>query len=152
STFCCLFLLFSATVSKASHIVGADMYYTHVSALTYKVTVILYGDCGPASSAAFGTLPSATPKVCVFNGATAVTTLTLAIEAPSAGVEITPVCPAYTYSTQCTNPSFTTPGIKKFVYSTNYTFPTTSAAWRFVFNGSCGTASAAGRAAAITNL
>ncbi len=150
-TLCCIVLLCGAFNSRASHIVGADLFYTHISGLTYKVTVILYGDCGPASSGAFSTLPTGTPRVCVYNGATPVATLILNIEAPAAGTEITPVCPAYTFSTQCTSPSFATPGIKKFVYSTNYTFPTTSAVWRMVFNGAHGSSSA-GRAAAITNL
>jgi gliding motility-associated-like protein len=127
------------------------MFYTWVSGNTYKVTVVLYGDCGPASAAAFATLPTGSPKVCVFNGPTAVTTLSLVIQPPTAGIEITPVCPPEAGMTQCTNPSFAIPGIKKFVYSANYTFPSASAVWRFVFNGNYGS-STAGRAAAITNI
>ena len=56
--------------SYASHIVGADMYYTHIAGFSYWVTVILYGDCGPSSIGAFGSLPTSTPQVCVYNGAT----------------------------------------------------------------------------------
>ena len=39
-------------LTKASHIVGADLAYTHVTGSTYKVTLSLYGDCGPMSAAA----------------------------------------------------------------------------------------------------
>jgi hypothetical protein len=78
-------------------------------------------------------------------------TINLRIENPSAGVEITPVCAADRARTQCTSTSYTIPGIKKFVYSLNYTLPYESATWRFIFKGNYG-ASAAGRAAAITNI
>jgi gliding motility-associated-like protein len=143
--------LFTGGTSFASHIVGGDIYYTWISGLTYRVTVVLYGDCGPASAGAFGTLPTGAPRVCVYNGPTSVTMLTLAIQAPNAGTEITPVCPAALSLTQCTNNTFAIPGIKKFVYSTNYTLPSTSSNWRFIFNSAYG-ASSAGRAAAITNI
>lgn len=147
-----LLLFFCLPVrSIASHIVGADMYYTHMTGDTYKITVVLYGDCGPSSTGAFGLLPSGSPEVCVYDGGTNIATLTLAIEAPTTGTEITPVCAADAGSTQCTNTSFTIPGIKKFVYSTTYTFPYTSSVWRFIFDGNYGSGSA-GRAAAITNI
>ena len=137
----------------ASHIVGLDLYYTHLSGSTYKITLIAYGDCGPASSGAFASLPAAAPVVCVYNGSTSVASVTLAIQAPSTGVEITPVCHADSLLTQCTNTSYAIPGIKKFVYSANYTVPTTSAVWRFIFTGNMGAGSgSAGRAAAITNI
>ncbi len=143
--------LFSSTNSIASHIVGAEMHYAHVTGNNYKVTVILYGDCGPASSGAFGTLASATPKVCVYNGETMYTTLTLSVEAPAAGVEITPVCATDMAMTQCTSTAYAIPGIKKFVYSANVTLSEPSLVWRFIFAGDYGI-STAGRAVSITNL
>jgi hypothetical protein len=147
----CFFVLsFLSFNSKASHIVGTDLRYEWVSGDTYKIIVAIYADCGPASSAAFSTLPTGTPKVCVYNGSTAVATLTLAIEPPTAGLEVTPnLCPGVT--SQCTNPSSAMPGIKLFIYSTTYTLPSASPVWRFVFNGNYGSSSA-GRAGAITNL
>ncbi len=144
-------LMFGAKGSFASHVVGGDIYYTWLSGSTYRVTVVLYGDCGPASAGAFATLPGGSPRVCVYDGATPVTTLICTVNPPSAGVEITPVCPDSLARTQCTNTSNSIPGIKKFVYSINYTLPYTSANWRFVFNSTYG-ASSAGRAAAITNI
>jgi gliding motility-associated-like protein len=153
AAFSILLLLLSTVGSFASHIVGVDLYYTWVSGNTYKITLVAYGDCGPASSSAFSSLPSAVPKICIYNGDTYVSSINLAIQPPNFGVEITPVCPADINNTQCTNPSFSIPGIKKFVYSGTYTVPTTSTQWRFVFYGYMGaSAGGAGRAAAITNI
>lgn len=146
-----LLVVFSCN-AYASHIVGLDLFYTHVTGNTYKITLIAYGDCGPASSTAFATLPTASPVICVYNGSTSVASVSLTIQAPSAGVEITPVCHADSALTQCTNPAYSIPGIKKFVYSANYTVPTTSSVWRFIFTGNMGTSTSAGRAAAITNI
>ncbi len=151
-TFCTLLLL-SGGWASASHLVGMDLKYTHITGNTYKITLIAYGNCGSntGSGSAYSTLPTSTPTVYVLNGASLVATLTLAIEAPSAGTEITPVCPSELASTQCTDVTYAIPGIKRFTYSTTYTLPTTSQYWRFLFTGALG-ASSAGRAAAITNL
>ena len=146
-------LLLLAGNAYASHVVGVDLFYTWQSGNTYKITLIVYGDCGPASATAFGTLSSAAPHICVYDGNTNVGSTDLTIQAPTAGVEITPVCPADISLTQCTNTSFTIPGIKKFVYTGTYTVPYTSATWRFVYLGYMGAgASGSGRAAAITNI
>jgi len=138
--------------SFASHIVGGDIYYTSLGGLTYKITVVLYGDCGPASSGAFAGLPTAHPEVCIYDGATLWSSRALGIRPPSAGTEITPVCPDSISRTQCTNPSFAIPGIKKFVYDTIVVLPNTSTNWRFVFDAALGASGTAGRAAAITNI
>lgn len=145
-----IMLILGSISSFATHIVGCDIYYTHITGLRYRITVALYGDCGPASATAFASLPTAQPEVCVFNGASLWATLSLSAKAP--GVEITPVCPDSVSRTQCTNPSFDIPGIKRFTYDTIVTLPSVSAAWRMVFNGGLGTAGSAGRAAAITNI
>lgn len=146
-------LVFFGSNAFASHIVGLDLFYKHISGNTYTITLIAYGDCGPASSSAFSTLPTATPTVCIFDGNTSVASISLAIQAPATGIEITPVCPKDSANTQCTNPSNPIPGIKKFVYSVNYTLPYTSPVWRFIFTGDLAGGSAlAGRAAAITNI
>ena len=164
---CSVALLFMHFSTFASHIVGGDLNYTWISGNTYRITVILYGDCGPSSTGAFQTLQISSPQVCVYNGNTFVKTLYLPIQAPSCGVEITPVCPADSLNTQCHISSSPNPGIKKFVYSEEYTLPTTSRYWRFIYTSrndsgatgtlSCGfsgaaTPSGAGRAAAITNI
>ncbi len=142
-------LLFNAEVF-ASHMVGADLYYTHVSGNTYKVTFVAYGNCGAASAAAFSTLPTSTPQICIYNGDSLITSVSLAIDTPSAGVEVTPLCPGDT--SQCMNTTSVIPGIKKFVYSGNVTLPYSSATWRFIYTGAMGPGSAAGRASSITNI
>lgn len=144
--------LLMGTTARASHIVGLDLYYTYVSGNTYTVTLIAYGDCGPASATAFATLPTCSPQICIWDGTTYVDTLALLIQAPDSGVEITPVCPADIHLTQCTNNTYAIPGIKKFVYTAQYTLPYTSAAWCFTFTGLMGGGNLAGRAAAITNI
>ena len=147
-----LTLLVSGLVSKANHLVGMDLKYQHISGNTYKIILIAYANCGSAgSSSAYGLLPTNTPAIYIYNGASYITTINLTIEAPSAGVEITPVCPADSLQTQCTNVAFTTPGIKKFTYSGTYTVSGPSTAWRFLFTGDLG-GSSAGRALAITNI
>ena len=162
---CSAVLLLSFVSSYASHIVGANLTYTYVSGYTYKMVMSIYADCGPASLAAFETLPISTPQVCIFNGSTLFSTVSLTIDTPICGVEVTPGLPAGV-SSQCTSTSSTMPGVKKFVYSGNVTLSGPSAVWRFVYtsnNGStvaaygCGHAgsgapSGAGRAAAITNI
>ena len=149
----CLVLVLSTSSAFASHIVGVDLFYTWVSGNTYKITLMVYGDCGPSSSGAFSTLSFAAPQICIFNGDTLMGNTTLSIQTPTAGVEITPVCAADVSLTQCTDPANSIPGIKKFVYSGNYTLPYASSVWRFMYMGYMGSAAAgSGRAAAITNI
>lgn len=150
---CLVLLLLSFTSARANHLVGMDLYYTHVSGNTYRVTLVAYGNCGSAGpGSAYASLPSNTPAIHIYNGGSFVSTINLAIVAPSAGVEITPVCPADLLNTQCTNLSYTIPGIKKFVYSATYTLPGASSNWRFLFTGDMGGGNRAGRALSITNI
>ena len=141
-------LLTSGFNSFASHIVGIDLFYTYISGDTYQITLVAYGDC---AGSAFSSLPTGAPVVCVYNGNTSVGSVTLAIQAPTNGVEITPVCPADASLTQCTSLSYTIPGIKKFVYTGTYTLPSASSTWRFIFTGDMGSSSA-GRGTTITNI
>ncbi len=143
-------LLTSSFGARASHIVGADMSYQHISGLTYKITVALYGDCGPASAGAFASLPISMPQVCIYNGSTSVGTISLHIDSSLSFVETSPHCSGD--STLCTSPSSSVLGIMKFVYSATYTLPSTSSAWRFVYTGNNGPGAGAGRAAAVTNI
>ena len=149
-----IFLLFAillfATRSYSSHILGAYLSYAYLSGTTYKITLVLYGDCSPASSSAFGTLLYGSPSVCIYDGSTYKGVTTLAIDISASDIEVTPLCTGD--SSQCTNPSSSIPGIKKFVYSATYTLPYTSSVWRFIYGGYNGSASAAGRSASITNL
>ena len=143
-------LLLSASRSYASHIFGVDLYYTHVAGNTYTIHLVIYGDC---SGSAFPSLPTASPVIDIYNGSTSVSTVTLTLQAPTAGVEVTPVCAADAGSTTCSSAAATIPGIKKFVYTGNVTVTGTSAVWRFLFKGNMGTGIAsAGRSNSITNI
>ncbi len=142
-------LLLTSYASRATHIVGVDLSYSWISGSTYKISLTVYGDC---AGAAFPSLTSSAPVVCIYDGNTSVSSVTLALQPPTNGVEITPVCPADSNKTQCTNLSYTIPGIKKFVYTANYTLPYTSTVWRFLFTGSMGGSSSAGRGSGITNI
>jgi gliding motility-associated-like protein len=149
-----ILLLVVNSAALANHLVGLDLFYTWVSGNTYKITLVAYGDCGSAlTTSAFGALSGNTPRIYIYDGNTLLGNTTLAVQPPSAGVEITPVCPAYLSLTQCTDPSYSIPGIKKFVYSANYTLPGTSPYYRFLFTGEMTPGSfVAGRALSITNL
>ncbi|MCD6011212.1 MAG: Microbial collagenase precursor [Flavipsychrobacter sp.] len=156
SLFLAIVLVLSHTHTYATHIVGAELRYRWISGLTYEVTVFLYGDCGPASAGAFAGLPTSRPSVCIINGDPTLpahsSTLTMNLPIPSAGTEVTPVCPDSLGFTQCTSTSYSIPGIKKFVYSNTVTLPFASPCWRFIYNGSNGAVGSSGRAAVITNI
>jgi gliding motility-associated-like protein len=140
---------FTALYSYGSHIFGVDLYYTHIAGNTYKISLVIYGDC---SGAAFPSLSSATPVVDIYNGNTYESDVTLSLQAPTSGVEVTPVCSADAGSTTCSVTGSTIPGIKKFVYTGNVTVSTTSSVWRFLFKGDMGTGASAGRSNSITNI
>lgn len=142
-------ILLLSNNSKATHIYGADLFYTHISGNTYKVTLNVYGDC---AGSAFPALSLASAQVVVFNGSTTYTTLTLTGQSPTNGVEVTPVCPSQINNTKCSSLTNPWPGVKKFVYAANVTLNTTSANWRFRFTGNMGSAASAGRSTNITNI
>jgi len=142
-----LYLLLSTVAANASHIFGIDFYYKHVTGNTYTIYLTVYGDC---SGAAFGSLSTSTPQIDIYNGNTSISSINLAIQAPIDGVDVSPVCPAYVNSTTCTSGTIT--GVKKFVYSGNYTVSGPSSAWRFIFEGNMGTGATAGRSNNITNI
>lgn len=141
-----LFFFISSNESKATHIYGADLYYTHVSGNTYTITLNAYGDC---AGSAFPSLSSSNAQVSVYNGTNLYTTITLTLQNPTSGTEVTPVCASQINNTACNNGSL--PGVKRFVYSRNITLNTTSANWRFRFTGAMGSTSA-GRSSLITNI
>ncbi|MFI5195855.1 MAG: gliding motility-associated C-terminal domain-containing protein [Chitinophagales bacterium] len=132
-----------------------DLYYTWISGNNYQITAVIFGDCTNISpGSVFSLLSTASPEICIFRGNINVATISLNIQSPTAGVDITPVCPGQVGNTQCENPGSTIPGIKKFVYTAIYTLPapTVSSAWRFAFFGVLGNSSSAGRSVNITNI
>lgn len=149
--FCSFLIAFLAFYVKAeaSHILGGELFYTHVSGNTYNVTMIIYGDCS-GSVQAFQGLISATPEVQVYNGSTLTSTIFLQPQS-GAGVLVSPVCPDEINNTTCT-PNGTLPGVKKFVYTNSYTFSGTSANWKFRTTGQFQNSTLAGRSNSMTNV
>ncbi|WP_276132862.1 gliding motility-associated C-terminal domain-containing protein [Polluticoccus soli] len=138
------------TSAKASHFYGADLNYTHVSGNTYTITFTVYADCN-LSNPPFLSLPSATPEIEIWDGTTQINSIILAIQSPSSGTEVTPVCATQLNNTTCVSTTGTIPGVKKFVYTGTVSLGWTSTNWRFLFNGIMGS-SQAGRSNTITNI
>src|SRR5690606_11844042 len=82
-------LLVTGWRAGASHIYGMDLFYTHVSGNTYNVTMNVYGDC---SASNLSLLTTSSPVIHVFNGNTHYSRMQLALQSPTSGVEVTPVC------------------------------------------------------------
>lgn len=143
-----LFLLYSIGLS-ASHYYGVDLYYTHVSGNTYKVTIVSYGDC---SGQAFPTFPTSRPRVYIMKGNTQFLVDYLDLEPPTAGVEVTPVCPADLDKTTCVSPAGSVPGVKKFVYSKQFTLSGPASDWKFVYSGRTDGTTSAGRSNTLSNI
>lgn len=135
--------------ASATHIYGADFFYTYAGGTSYTVTLVVYGDC---SGSSFPNLSSSAPEVELYNGTTLITTQNLSIQAPSTGIEVTPVCPSQLSNTTCVSSTGTIPGVKKFTYSGTFTINSTSSAWKFRFTGTMGSTSSAGRSTSITNI
>jgi uncharacterized repeat protein (TIGR01451 family) len=137
--------------ANASHIVGADFSYKYVSGSTYKLTLVLWGDCGPSSALAFAMLPTSTPQICIYNRLAFDTSIYLQLDSSASFTEITPLCIGD--SSQCTNISSPLPGVRKYVYSNYITLPVVSSCWRFIYDAYNGSGGAnAMRAADITNI
>jgi hypothetical protein len=62
--------------ARASHIYGLDFFYEHVTGYTYRVYLVVYGDC---DAPIYGNLSKATPKIYVRNGTTTFTNFTLSL-------------------------------------------------------------------------
>lgn len=151
----CLFLASLLGISEkaaASHVYGGEIKYSYVSTSgtnhTYKITLILYGDCAGGSFPTF--LNGCSPVIDIYKDGAAQGNINL-VEVPAeSNIEITPVCPDEANNTKCSNPPGTNPGIKKFTYSANYICSGTGD-WAFVFNTQLG-CSTAGRSGQIQNL
>lgn len=140
--------------AEATHLYGADFYYTWNSGYNYTVTLVVYGDC---SGASFSGLNNMQPQVQIFRGTTAAsqTTLftTINLAQVGTGVEVTPVCASQATNTVCSNPSSSIPGVMRYVYTGSVTLSNIATNWRFHYTGSNGAAyPASGRSNSITNI
>ncbi len=144
-----MLLILSAGKLFATHYYGVDLFYTHVSGNTYKVSIVTFGDC---SGAAFPSFSVDRPRIYIKKGNTVVRTDVLDHEPPKDGIEVTPVCPDELNNTTCVNPQGTVPGVKKFVYSKEFTLSGPAADWKFVFLGETDGPIIAGRSNSLTNV
>lgn len=143
-----LFILCPGSVF-ATHYFGIDMFYTHVSGNTYRLTIVSFGDC---SGELFPSFSTTRPKVYIQKGSTDILSDFLDQEAPKEGVEVTNGCPADLAKTTCKDPNGTVPGVKKFVYSKEFTLPSQAADWKFVYRGETDGTALAGRSNSLTNV
>ncbi len=149
---CFLLLLTINPKAFCSHIYGGDLLYQHISGNTYRITVVLYGDCGSSDPATFASLNNSTPEIYVFDphDASFTSKIYLPIDVANSNVEVSPVCPAEIGNTTCN--SGVLPGIKKFVYYQDITLPHNSTEWTFIFTGLLVGNTSAGRTNSITNI
>lgn len=152
--YCICFLLLLTVNPKAfsSHIYGGDLLYQHISGNTYRITVVLYGDCGSSDPNTFASLNNSTPEIYVYdpNNLDSTYKIYLPIDVPNSNIEVSPVCPGELMNTTCNNGAL--PGIKKFVYYRDITLPYTSTEWTFIFTGLLVNNTSAGRTNSITNI
>jgi gliding motility-associated-like protein len=131
----------------ATHIIGGEIGYTHVSGFVYEITLSIYGDC---AGAAFPSLPAALPRVEITKNGVPFSFIDLSLTAP--GIEVTPVCPSEVNNTTCVNTSGTIPGIMRFIFKGTVVLDGPASNWSFIFNSQFGGSSGAGRSFAITNI
>jgi gliding motility-associated-like protein len=153
-------LIFLAKATSANHLLGGEINYKFISASgntqVYKVTLSFFADCSSnIPQGAFAALVNADPAISLFKNNTLVTSSRLIYDAAQSDIEITPVCPDEANNTACIDINNPIPGIKKFVYSRNFTLTGTANNWRFAFSGnitnSAAGATSAGRSFIIQN-
>lgn len=125
-----LFLVLICFNAKADHVLGGELYYTHLTNNTYRITMTVFGDCAGGS---FSALNNAHPRINVLNERGEYNVLILD-EDISQRAEVSNVCPAEAANTTCKTPTGKVPGVTKFVYSaTTELLP--AERWRFLFAG-----------------
>lgn len=147
--FIALLLLFPVEKLWATHYFGMDMYYTHVSGNTYRVTIVSFGDC---SGVQFPSFSTTRPRIYIKDDTTMIYDDYLEQEPPKDGVEVTEGCAADLAKSTCIDPAGTVPGVKKFVYSKEFTLPYRSANWKFIYLGQTDGNTIAGRSVSLTNV
>ncbi|MFM2207910.1 MAG: hypothetical protein RL213_1885 [Bacteroidota bacterium] len=121
-------LLVLSTRLQATHLVGADISYRHITGNTYQVELTFYRDC-------LGSRPPAGVGIeFVSENCHRSFTDTL-LRVAGTGNEITYPCPSA--STVCSDPASTTPGIQEYRYSKLVTLPSRCSDWVFSWSYCC---------------
>jgi gliding motility-associated-like protein len=133
-------LIFIGLSLKASHMQGADLWYTWIGPNTYKITVTFYKDCngfvdmGPTLTGV--TVESA-------SGCGPIQQVTMNIVPGFDSVEVSPLCPAQIGQSSCNNGNLS--GTVQFRYEGIVTLPAECSDWKVIYQDCC-------RNAAITNI
>ncbi len=133
----------------ATHYYGVDLFYTHVAGNTYRVTIVAFGDC---SGQQFPTFSNTRPRIYINKGNTEFLKDYLDQEPPKEGIEVTAGCPAELKRSTCVDPNGTVPGVKKFIYSKEFTLSGPAPDWKFIYLGETDGTVIAGRSNSITNV
>ncbi len=113
------FSAFSPKIANASHAMGGEITYEHISGDTYKIIYTFLRDCTgiPASSSAYLQLFSTS---CGYSA-------NMTLPSQAGCVEISPLCPSYLSQSTCNGGSL--PGVQKCIYSGNITLPFPCTDW-----------------------
>ena len=137
-------------LSHADHGAGVDIFYNHLHDSTYRISVIIYGNCTDRTD--YLKLFTLNPQVDVYDGTTKKSTMELNIINDSTK-NASPYCVKQQDSTSCIYPSSSIQGFTRIYYTDTITLPYKSANWLFRFNGSMktGCQSRLGRPGALSN-
>ena len=133
-----MLITFGSNESEASHVMGADIYYTCTGPNTYTFTMNLYRDCGGVNLPNVVSLNFTSPSNCGANFSSSLSLVN------SGGTEVSQVCPNDLPNTNC-NTGGNLPGTEVFTYTGTVTFPASCTDWTYSYNLCC-------RNAQITNL
>ncbi len=120
--------------AQASHLQGADIWYEHVNADTYRVWLALYRDCDGISLSTTQTLTVAS---------SCTTSFTVTMNLVGTAQEVSPLCPASLPNSTCNGG--TLPGTERYLFSALVVLPCAAPDWTFSWSTCC-------RNNAITNL
>lgn len=122
-------------LTRASHIVGGEIYYEWVSGNTYNVKMSLYRDCSGINFSTSYNL-SYTSVTCGLNG-------TFNVSMTGGPQQVSPICAASIGNSFCNGGSLY--GVEQNIYEGSVTLPGNCSDWLFSFDECC-------RNGAITNL
>ncbi|MFM9050896.1 MAG: PKD domain-containing protein, partial [Bacteroidota bacterium] len=121
-----LMLILSSEESKASHAMGADLTYEHISGNTYRITFSFYRFCD-------GIFPPSSFTVTATSSCYPTTTINIPCINFNTPTEISPVCS--TAQSTCTGGTFI--GVQQYIYQGNITLPGPCVDWRFSAQECC---------------
>lgn len=122
----------SGLQAKAGHLAAADIYYEYMSPLTYKVHLVLYQDCGPASSFALSN-----PESVTVSSASCGQSFNLVVDTVGNGGKDTLSSLCAVVSNWCKDPNSIYPAYERWHFSGVVTLPMACTDWEFEYNTCC---------------